>query len=157
MNRANKPDNPGVIVFPPALYAGTLIVGLILSFIFPNSFLPRIVALSLGFLLVICAAIIAVFSFRTMNRAHTPVNPSMPTTAIVSEGVFGISRNPIYLSMTFLYTGIAVMFNALWALLLLLPLLIVVQNGIIKREESYLERKFGAEYLNYKARVRRWL
>lgn len=56
-----------------------------------------------------------------------------------------------------LYVGIALLFNALWALLLLLPLIVVVQNGLIKREEHYLEQKFGDEYLRYKAGVRRWL
>ena len=150
-------DNAGVIAFPPALYAGTLLLGLIFSFIFPMAFLPRVAALIFGIITAICAALLAVSAFRTMNRAQTGINPSLPTTTIVSDGVFGFSRNPIYLSLTLLYVGIALIFNAFWALLLLLPLLVVVQNGIIKREENYLERKFGAEYSSYKTRVRRWL
>ena len=92
-----------------------------------------------------------------MNHAQTAVNPAMSTTAIVSDGVFSFSRNPIYLSLTMLYVGIGLLFNALWALLLLLPLIVVVQNGVIKREEKYLEQKFGDEYLRYKASVRRWV
>ena len=59
--------------------------------------------------------------------------------------------------MTLLYIGITLLFSALWALLLLLPLLVIVQIGVVKREEIYLERKFGSEYLHYKARVRRWV
>ncbi|MEO6589956.1 MAG: isoprenylcysteine carboxylmethyltransferase family protein [Pyrinomonadaceae bacterium] len=157
MNKEEIPDNAGVIAFPPALYVGTLLLGLIFSFIFPTAFLPRVAALIFGIITAICAALLAISAFRTMNRAQTGINPSLPTTTIVSDGVFGFSRNPIYLSLTLLYVGIALIFNAFWALLLLLPLLAVVQNGIIKREENYLERKFGAEYSGYKTRVRRWI
>ena len=114
-------DNPGVIAFPPALYAGTLLIGLLLSFVFPIGFLPRSVALVLGALVIICSGLIAISAFRVMNRAQTAVNPSQPTTTIVSDGVFTWSRNPIYLSLTLLYIGSALLFSALWALLLLLP------------------------------------
>jgi protein-S-isoprenylcysteine O-methyltransferase Ste14 len=150
-------DNPGVIAFPPALFAGTLALGLLLHFIFPINFLPRSLSIVSGVVLLVGAALIAISAFRAMRRAQTAVNPSLPTTAIVSDGAFGFSRNPIYLSLTMLYVGIVLLFNALWALLLLLPLIAVVQNGVIKREEHYLEQKFGDEYLRYKASVRRWV
>ena len=150
-------DNPGVIAFPPALFAGTLALGLLLHFIFPINFLPRSLSIASGVILLVGAALIAISAFRAMRRAQTAVNPSQPTTAIVSNGAFGFSRNPLYLSLTMLYVGIALLFNALWALLLLLPLIVVVQNGVIKREEHYLEQKFGDEYLRYKASVRRWV
>lgn len=150
-------DNPGVITFPPALYAGTLLIGLILSFLFPIEWMSRSIALVLGTLAFICAGAIAISAFRTMNCAQTAVNPSQPTTMIVTDGVFSWSRNPIYLSLTLLYIALSLLFNALWALLLLLPLLVIVQIGIIQCEEIYLERKFGAEYLMYKASARRWL
>lgn len=151
------PDNPGAIAFPPALYAGTLAIGLLLNFIFPIDFLPRSLSLSLGIGTMICAGAIVVLAFRAMNGAQTAINPSQPTTAIVSDSVFSWSRNPIYLSLTLLYIGIALLLDAVWALLLLLPLFVIVQIGVIRREENYLEGKFGDEYLRYKARVRRWL
>ncbi|SRR5579883_118093 len=150
-------DNPGVIAFPPALYAGTLAIGLGISFVFPVSFLPRLVSLPIAALAIIGAGWLSTSAFRTMTRAQTAVDPSKPTTAIVSDGVFRFSRNPLYLSMTLLYIGISLLLNALWALLLLLPLLVMVQIGVIQREEVYLERKFGDEYLRYKAQVRRWI
>ena len=96
-------DNPGVIAFPPALYAGTLSIGLLLGFVFPLGFLPRSISLSLGAIAVICAGAIAISAFRAMRLAQTAVNPSQPTTAIVSDGVFSWSRNPIYLGMTLIY------------------------------------------------------
>jgi protein-S-isoprenylcysteine O-methyltransferase Ste14 len=150
-------DNPGVIAFPPALYGVTLAIGLGVSFLFPVSFLPRLVSLPIAVLAMIAAGWLSISAFRTMTSAQTAVDPSKPTTAIVSEGVFRFSRNPLYLSLTLLYIGVSLLFSAIWALLLLLPLLVVVQVGVIQREEVYLERKFGEEYLRYKAQVRRWI
>ena len=77
--------------------------------------------------------------------------------ALVTEGPFHYTRNPAYLSLTMIYTAIATLANALWAIVLLPIALLVTQRGVIEREERYLERKFGEEYLNYKARVRRWI
>ena len=94
---------------------------------------------------------------HALARAKTTHNVRQPTTTIVADGVFRYSRNPMYLSLTLLYLGIASLFNSLWMLLLILPVLVVVQLGVIAREERYLERKFGEEYLRYKARVRRWI
>jgi protein-S-isoprenylcysteine O-methyltransferase Ste14 len=156
MNRTDL-DNPGVIAFPPALYAITLLIGLGMSFIFPLSLMPRFVSLPLAGSAIIGAGLISISAFRVMNRAQTAIDPSKPTTAIVCDGVFGFSRNPLYLSLTLLYVGISLLLNAGWALLLLAPLLLLVQFGVIAREEDYLERKFGDEYLIYKQRVRRWI
>jgi protein-S-isoprenylcysteine O-methyltransferase Ste14 len=155
----NEPmsDNPGVIAFPPALYGFTLAIGLVISFMFPVSFLPRPISLPIAAIAMIGAGWFSTSAFRVMNRAQTAIDPAKPATAIVSDGVFRFSRNPLYLSLTLLYIGISLLCNALWALLLLLPLLVVVQIGVIQREEVYLERKFGDEYLRYKTQVRRWL
>jgi len=150
-------DNAGVIAFPPALYAITLLIGLGLNFLFPVSFLPQPVSLLLAVLAMIGAGWFSTSAFRAMKRAETAVDPAKPTTAIVSDGVFSLSRNPLYLSLTLLYIAISLLFSALWALLLLLPLLALVQIGVIQREEIYLERKFGDEYLRYKTEVRRWI
>jgi protein-S-isoprenylcysteine O-methyltransferase Ste14 len=80
-----------------------------------------------------------------------------PTTALVTEGPFRYSRNPIYLALTLLYVGVALLINALWILLLIVPVLLVIRYGVIAREEAYLTRKFGDTYRQYTARVQRWL
>jgi len=149
-------DNPGVIAFPPALYGVTLAIGVGLSFFFPVSFLPLSISLPLAALAMISAGWLSTSAFRTMNRAQTAIDPAKPATAIVSDGVFRFSRNPLYLSLTLLYIGVSLLLNAVWAFALLLPLLAVVQIGVIHREEIYLERKFGDKYLRYKKQVRRW-
>jgi protein-S-isoprenylcysteine O-methyltransferase Ste14 len=92
-----------------------------------------------------------------MRKAQTHINPREPTTAIVTTGPYQFTRNPIYVSLTLLYAGIALLANAIWALALLPAILYVMNRGVIEREERYLERKFGSLYLNYKALTRRWL
>ena len=92
-----------------------------------------------------------------MRRAGTSERTSVPTTALVTTGPFRFSRNPLYVALTLAYLGIAVAAQSLWALALLIVVLIVMQQGVIGREERYLERPFGADYLRYKERVRRWI
>lgn len=157
MAAEKTPDNAGVIAFPPLLFLGTLLVALLLRYVFPTPLLLSITALLIGAALVLTGVITLLLSFRGMIQHHTAINPSGATTAIVSTGLYRYTRNPMYLSLTLIYIGASVTANAWWGLLLLVPLLVAVQKGIIEREEQYLARKFGNEYLSYKARVRRWL
>jgi protein-S-isoprenylcysteine O-methyltransferase Ste14 len=153
-------DNPGVIAPPPLIYAVPLAVGLLLHARFPVRplrFMPRVVRVVLGSSLVGLAVAVIASAFRKMVRAHTNVDPTQPTTALVVEGPFKFTRNPLYLSLTLLYTGISILVNALWTMLLLPVVLLVMRKGVIDREERYLERKFGEQYLRYKASVRRWI
>ena len=76
---------------------------------------------------------------------------------LTTEGPFRYSRNPAYLSLAMIYAGIAVLRNSLWTILLLPLVVYVIQREVIGREERYLERTFGEEYLDYKTRVRRWV
>ncbi len=157
MNKETK-DNPGVVAPPPLIYLSGIIPGSIFTYLFPpGGFLPRNFSLFLGVTLISIAVVIIALALLTMRRAKTNVEPWKPTTAIVSDGVFGISRNPIYLSMTLFYLGVASLVNSVWLFLFLFPVLFVIHYGVILREEQYLERKFGAKYLGYKARVRRWI
>jgi protein-S-isoprenylcysteine O-methyltransferase Ste14 len=100
---------------------------------------------------------LAAWFARTMRRADTTMHINKPVSSVVQDGPFRFSRNPGYLSLTMLYAGIAVLRNALWAIVLLPLVVYVIQREVIEREEGYLERTFGEEYLNYKARVRRWV
>jgi protein-S-isoprenylcysteine O-methyltransferase Ste14 len=153
-------DNPGVIAPPPLIYAVALVAGLILHALYPVRlvrFFPRVVRLVLGCSFAGLALTIATFAIRAMRRAHTTVDPTQPTTALVVEGPFKLTRNPLYLSLTLLYTGITILVNTLWSMLLLPVALVVMRKGVIDREERYLERKFGEQYRQYKERVRRWI
>jgi protein-S-isoprenylcysteine O-methyltransferase Ste14 len=151
------PDKANVIAPPPLIYGAAFIVGLLIHRALPVPVLPETLADWIGVVFVLASIPIAITAFRAMIRAQTSFDPRKPTTAIVSEGPFHYSRNPMYISLTLLYLGVSLLINALWILLLVVPLLVVIRYGVIAREEAYLERKFGDEYLRYKARVRRWI
>jgi protein-S-isoprenylcysteine O-methyltransferase Ste14 len=95
---------------------------------------------------------------RTMRGADTTLDVDKPVSRlVVQDGPFRYSRNPGYLSLAMIYAGIAILRNALWAILLLPLVVLLTQRELIEREERYLERAFGEEYLAYKRRVRRWV
>ena len=85
------------------------------------------------------------------------MRPDRPTTALVIEGIYRYSGNPLYTSMAFFYAGIALAAASLWALAFLVPTLVIVRDGVIAREEAYLERKFGDDYRHFRTAVRGWL
>jgi protein-S-isoprenylcysteine O-methyltransferase Ste14 len=142
---------------PPLIYAGALALGLVANKLYPMAFLPRAVSRVLGLPLIVGGLAIGLLSFREMRRAETNVDPYKPATAIVTEEPYRFTRNPLYVGMTLVYSGITALFNAFPAAILFPLALAVMRGGVIEREERYLEGKFGDEYLAYKARVRRWL
>jgi protein-S-isoprenylcysteine O-methyltransferase Ste14 len=153
----NNADNPGVIAPPPLIYAVALLGGLLANRRFHVPFLPRRLARMLGWPLVLSGLAIGLAGSRQMRRAETNVSPYMPATAIATEGPYRFTRNPLYLSMTLLYGGVSALANALPPVLLLPLVLRLMRRGVIEREESYLEQKFGDVYLEYKVRVPRWI
>ena len=158
--KTEAPDNAGVIAPPPLIFAIILIAGIGLHRKLPIRAalsLPRNMRLVLAGSLIGAALATITSAVLVMIRAHTNPDPHQPTTAIVVDGPYRFTRNPIYLGFTLCYSGLIILFNALAALLLLPIALIIMQRGVIEREESYLERKFGEQYLSYKQRVRRWL
>jgi protein-S-isoprenylcysteine O-methyltransferase Ste14 len=157
---ATNTDTAGVIARPPLLYAGFLLAGVALDYLWPLDTLrdlaatPRYVAAGALFLIGGAVAVPALLGFRA---AGTNVPTWLPTTALVTGGPYRFSRNPIYVGLSLAYVSLALALAAAWSLVLLVPLLVVVRYGVIAREEAYLERKFGDAYRNYAASVRRWL
>jgi protein-S-isoprenylcysteine O-methyltransferase Ste14 len=150
-------DKAGVVAPPPVIYLGALVFGLLLNRRFPIAFLPQRMVRSLGWPLLGGGVLLIGWFEWAMRYAGTPANPYKPVSHVVSEGPFRYTRNPAYLSMAMIYTAIASLANAFWAIIMLPIALLVIQRGVIEREERYLERKFGEEYLRHKARVRRWI
>jgi protein-S-isoprenylcysteine O-methyltransferase Ste14 len=150
-------DNPGVLAPPPLIYAGALAAGLLANRRYHMPILPRRIARTLGWPLVACGLAVGFLGSREMRRAETTLDPRKPATTIVTGGPFRYTRNPLYLSMTLIYGGIAAVANALLPVLLLPIVLRLMRRGVIEREERYLERKFGDEYIEYKVRTPRWI
>lgn len=153
-------ETAGVIARPPLLFLAALLLGILLDRLLP---LPIAVLEAGSVRWIIAGGLIliglAVFfaGIRNFSRAGTPIRGSKPTRALVTTGIHGWSRNPIYLGMFLLYGGIGIAAQSPWILILTLPLAILVHYGVVSREEAYLERRFGDAYRDYKALVRRWL
>jgi protein-S-isoprenylcysteine O-methyltransferase Ste14 len=150
-------DSAGVVAPPPLIFAAPLTLGLLLNRRLRARFLPRGAERVVGAPLLGGGALLMGWFIYAMRRAGTPMDPREPVSRLVTEGPFRHTRNPAYLSMTMIYAGIASLANALPAIALLPAVLLVMRRGVIEREERYLERSFGAEYLRYRARVRRWI
>jgi protein-S-isoprenylcysteine O-methyltransferase Ste14 len=150
-------DNPGIRVPPPLIYLGALVLGLMLDRRRHVPFLPRGVARGLGFSLLGGGAVLNAWFLRTIRKTDVPIRTDKPVPRLTTEGPFRYSRNPSYLALAMIYAGIASIRNSLWAMLLLPLVVTVMQREVIGREERYLERAFGEEYLTYKGKVRRWV
>ena len=152
-------DHANVRVLPPLPYLLTVALGVLVHLLWePLSLFPELwIGHAAGWPLVVAATVLLASARLTMADAGESPNVYKPTGAIVSTGPYSFTRNPMYLSMTLLYTGIAFVFNTSWPVILLPAVLMLIQYGVIRREERYLESKFGPEYAQYRAKVRRWL
>ncbi len=150
----------GVLARPPLLYLAALLLGFVSDRLLPLPFpFPRIdlVRWIIAGSLILIGLAVAAAGIRNFSRAATPVPTYKPTRALVTTGIHGWSRNPIYTGMFLIYGGIGIAVRSPWILVLALPLAITMRYGVVAREEAYLERRFGDAYRDYKARVRRWL
>ena len=153
-------DTAGVVTHPPFIYLGGLLLGGGADWLLglpPLPYLAGREAVWLGAALGVAGCAILLTAARRFLKAGTNIPTHRPSTALVTDGLYRYSRNPIYIGLTLFYLGIAVGLASLGALLLLPVVLLVMEVGVIRREERYLERRFGAAYRDYKARVRRWL
>jgi protein-S-isoprenylcysteine O-methyltransferase Ste14 len=150
----------GVIARPPLLFVAALLLGFVFDRLLCLPFpVPGIdlVHWIIGALLILIGLALGAAGIRNFSRAGTPVRSIKPTRALVTTGVHGWTRNPIYLGMFLLYGGVGVAAQSPCILILTLPLAITIRYGVVAREEAYLERRFGDAYRDYKARVRRWV
>jgi len=155
----NPPPHPGVRFPPPFVYAAGILVGWLLDrrwpwriTAHPSWWQPVAVAALIAFAFVIAASAMTLFW-----RARTSLIPNRPASAFVASGPYRFTRNPMYLSMTALYLGVALALNSWWPMVLLPIVLLIIQRAVIAREERYLRQRFPDEYPAYCQRVRRWL
>ena len=153
-------DYAEVVVKPPLLFAGALLLGCLLSWLIPIG--PGFGAangraLAVGGSLALAGLALGVLSIREFRRAGTSVVPGEPSTTLLEIGPYRFTRNPIYIGLVILYFGLAIVLTSAWMLVLLIPVLIILQRGVVEREEAYLKAKFGQAYRQYQARVPRWL
>lgn len=151
-------DTARVIVRPPLAWGLSVIAGLALDWLVPLPFLPAGLAAGwFGGLVFVLALALFAWAIVTMTSAGSTVPTNLPTVTIVESGPYRFTRNPIYLGMLLALIGLAIAFDTLWLLVMLVPFALVIRYGVVAHEEAYLERKFGDVYRGYRSRVRRWL
>ena len=152
-------DHPNVIIFPPIILASTVALGCVLQWLLPIGALATIGQawrVPAGIAVIFAGILLAATGRRMLTRLGTNVSPLRPTTALATEGVYGWTRNPLYCGGTLVMLGLAVVFALDWLGLLIVPSLLILHVGVVRREEQYLEQRFGDQYRLYKQRVPRY-
>jgi protein-S-isoprenylcysteine O-methyltransferase Ste14 len=152
-------DHPNVIIFPPIILASTVALGCLLQWLSPIAALATInqaVRIAAGVAVILAGILLAATGRRMLTQLGTNVSPLRPTTALATEGVFGWTRNPLYSGGTLVMLGLALVFALDWLVLLIVPSVLILHVGVVRREERYLEQKFGDQYRLYKQRVPRY-
>lgn len=157
VSKAIRPDTASVPMPPPLLYVAGFLLGLMLEAAFPVPSPPLAVVWAAGAIGIAAWLVLDGAAMLLFRREGTDITPMRPTTTLVTTGPYRFTRNPMYVGMAFLYAGLAVPLGVVWSLALLPLVLLAVDRIVIRREERYLEAKFGDEYCAYKRRVRRWL
>jgi protein-S-isoprenylcysteine O-methyltransferase Ste14 len=150
-------DSAKVTFPPPLVFVGMLLLGLVMDRFLPwslggNGF--SYVGAGLLLLSGIACLLMASGKFRQLG---TDLKPWKTTSAIADDGIYAITRNPMYLGMAFVYLALMLLASSLGALMLFPALIVIIRTQVIAREEAYLDRKFGQAYLDYKSKTRRWL
>ena len=151
------PDNAGVRFPPPLLYALAVLGGYLLDRRWPLPVGDRVIVHVLAWALIIMWAALTVSSIGKFRRSGTSIVPIRPATTLVLSGPYRFTRNPMYVGLAALTISLGLFMDSWWPMVLLLPALLIVRVFVIAPEERYLERRFGADYVGYTRRVRRWL
>lgn len=152
-------DHAGVRVPPPLIFLGLVVIGPLVDRLLGLDPL-RIAEPLLAVLIVISVGgglAIVLAAIRRFARAGTRVEPWAPSSAIVSDGIYRFTRNPMYVGMAIVMLGLALILSSPSSLAMVVVGVLVIDRFVIRREEPYLEGKFGEEYLAYRRRVRRWV
>ena len=145
------------LVFPPLLFLIALLLGIAMDLFFPaDVFERRWLGHAVGWPVFLLGVALVLSARKTMHQAS--VDPRFkPVGRMITTGLFAFTRNPLYLTVSIIYAGLAIVFNTWWPLMLYPALFAILHFGVVRREERYLETRFGDEYRDYCKRVRRWL
>jgi len=157
---ARSRDRPDVLIFPPLIPLATVMAGCGLQWLAPLGGLAKFdsgLRWGIGAVVLVTGLLMAAAGKFALKRHGTNISPLHPSTALVTDGIFERTRNPLYVGMTVALCGIAVILALDWIPLLLVPACFVLHFAVVRPEEGYLERKFGDAYCAYRQRVPRYL
>lgn len=152
-------DRPRLIAPPPLIFAVCVIAAVIVDTFRPLPLcnMSDTVRYTVSAVVFLISIAIGLSALRVFRAAKEHPSPYKPTQTIVDSGPFRFTRNPIYISFLVTALAIAILDNSWWVVLSMIPLALLLEFGVIRREEEYLSRKFGAVYDDYRRRVRRWI
>ncbi|HRE51730.1 MAG TPA: isoprenylcysteine carboxylmethyltransferase family protein [Flavitalea sp.] len=155
----DKSKGPGVYIPPPLLYVLTFIAAVMIQKRMPlsDAFFRTMRSRIAGIVLLLIALFFLFKSLRQFFVTKNTVILIKPARSLQTTGIYGVTRNPMYVGLSVVYLGIACFIGNWWNIILFPLLLLVVQEYVIKKEEKYLALEFGEAYTIYKKRVRRWL
>ncbi len=155
-----KSDTAGVVAPPPLIALATLVLGVAGDWLVPLNLLQAVltwpVRLVLGIILVVAGGLLAFAGERAFHRVGTNVPPWRPALALATTGIYARVRNPMYVGLILILAGFAAALASDWIVVLLVPTALLLHFGVVRREERYLEAKFGEDYRRYKASVPRY-
>lgn len=154
-----KNDSPGVLIPPPLIYVLTFFASVLLQRIFPLSisFFDSTAAYILGWIFIAANIIFIMPALVRFYKSKNTLVLIKPANSLQTTGVYTLSRNPMYMGLLLLYSGLAFLNGNWWTVLCIPILVLIITNYIIKSEENYLLRAFGAAFIDYKKKVRRWI
>ena len=153
-------DIAGIIAPPPLIALAAVLVGVALDWLLPAYVLTVVLTfearIAIGILLIASGIALAVSGRGHFVRSGTDVNPFKPSRTLVTGGIYGYVRNPMYVGLALLVAGLAIALASDWTLVMLVPAMLLIHFGVVAREERYLEAKFGDAYRRYKTHVPRY-
>ena len=152
-------DSPGINFPPPLIYAIIFLAAVFIQKKIPiddHIFESRVTPF-ISILFFLLALNYCVRSMKQFIQTKNTIIPNKPASSLQTTGVYHTTRNPMYLGLVLIYLGLSCLIGNWWNIILLPLLLLIIQEYIIKKEEKYLGRKFGQEYIDYRHQVRRWL
>src|SRR4249920_2517766 len=158
-NQNDKSKGHGVYIPQPLFYVLIFITAVFIQKRIPISatLFHLMITKVVGVILLITALFFLLRSLRQFFLTKNTLILIKPATSLQTNGIYGITRNPMYVGLAIVFLGITCFIGNWWNIILFPLLLLIVQEYIIKREEKYLVRRFGQEYAVYKTKVRRWL
>ena len=153
-------DSAGVIAPPPLIALTAVVLGLALDWLMPAYVVSVLLSLTeriiIGAMLIAAGGALAIPAMRGFRSAGTHVEPWKPSSALVTGGIFGWLRNPMYVGLALIVAGLGIALASDWMLVMLVPAVLLLHFGVVKREERYLAAKFGEPYRQYLTKIPRY-
>jgi len=152
-------DSPRVYIPPPFFYVATFLLSLLVGKFVPLStaFFQKPITQKLAAVFIFIGIMFIFPAVLRFLKSKNTLVTVLPANSLQTTGIYAYTRNPMYLGLLFMYTGIAIMLGNWWTFLFIPIVILVVTYAVIRKEEDYLERAFGQAYVDYRKKVRRWV